>query len=179
MGRSLRCSGAVGLVGHAPVEYRHAMSALEPGDAAPDFTLFDDHGDTVSLSDFAGRRLVLYFYPAAMTPGCTTQACDLGDRHQTFAGAGYAIVGISPDPVARLATFVEKERLPFPMLSDPDHAVAAAYGAWGTKQNYGREYQGIIRSTFVVDGKGVITTAWRNVKAAGHGERLLRRISGD
>ncbi len=152
---------------------------VEAGDRAPAFTLVDHTGAKVSLRDFAGRNLVLYFYPKAMTPGCTTQACDLRDRHQALAKAGYAIVGISPDPVARLATFVEKEHLPFPMLSDPDHAVAAAYGAWGTKQNYGRGYQGIIRSTFMIDGKGVITTVWRNVKAAGHGERLLRRVSGD
>ncbi|MBI5156719.1 MAG: thioredoxin-dependent thiol peroxidase [Acidimicrobiia bacterium] len=152
---------------------------VDAGDRAPAFALQDHTGARVSLRHFAGRNLVIYFYPKAMTPGCTTQACDLRDRHETFAKAGYAIVGISPDPVARLATFVEKEHLPFPMLSDPDHAVAAAYGAWGTKQNYGREYQGIIRSTFVVDPKGVITTAWRNVKATGHGERLLRRISGD
>ena len=151
---------------------------IEIGDRAPAFTLEDHTGTRVSLRDFKGKHLVVYFYPKAMTPGCTTQACDLRDRYQSFAAAGYAIVGISPDPVSRLATFAAEEHLPFPMLSDPDHAVAAAYGAWGMKKNYGREYQGIIRSTFVIDGSGVVTTAWRNVKAAGHADRLLGLISG-
>ena len=149
---------------------------IEVGDRAPTFTLLDHTGARVSLRDFKGKHLVVYFYPKAMTPGCTTQACDLRDRYQTFVAAGYGIVGISPDPVDRLARFALEERLPFPMLSDPDHKVAAAYGAWGTKKNYGREYQGIIRSTFVIDPAGVVTTAWRNVKAAGHGDRLVREI---
>lgn len=149
---------------------------IEVGDRAPAFTLLDQDGDPVSLGDFAGKHLVVYFYPKAMTPGCTTQACDLRDRHERFTAAGYAIVGISPDPVSRLAKFREQHELPFPMLSDPDHAVAAAYGAWGVKKNYGREYTGLIRSTFVIDSSGIVTTAWRNVKASGHADRLLRAI---
>jgi thioredoxin-dependent peroxiredoxin len=149
---------------------------IEVGDRAPDFTLLDQDGSPVSLGDFASRHLVVYFYPKAMTPGCTTQACDLRDRHERFTAAGYAIVGISPDPVSRLAKFREQHELPFAMLSDPDHVVAAAYGAWGVKKNYGREYTGIIRSTFVIDPSGTVTTAWRNVKASGHADRLLRAI---
>jgi thioredoxin-dependent peroxiredoxin len=147
---------------------------LEPGDRAPDFSLADDTGTTVSLGDYAGRHLVLYFYPKAFTSGCTTQACDLRDRHETLAAAGYAIAGVSPDPVERLADFRAEHDLPFPLLSDEDHAVASAYGAYGTKKNYGREYEGIIRSTFVIGPDGHIVEAWRNVRAAGHGDRVVR-----
>lgn len=149
---------------------------VEAGDRAPKFKLRDETGKSVSLSDFAGKGLVIYFYPKAFTPGCTTQACDLRDSHQRFLASGHAVVGISPDPVEKLAKFREEYGLPFSVLSDADHNVAEAYGAWGTKKNYGREYQGIIRSTFVIDGKGVVTTAWRNVKSAGHADRLLREI---
>jgi thioredoxin-dependent peroxiredoxin len=147
---------------------------LEPGDRAPDFSLADDTGKTVSLGDYAGRHLVLYFYPKAFTSGCTTQACDLRDRHETLAAAGYAIAGVSPDPVERLADFRAEHDLPFPLLSDEDHAVASAYGAYGTKKNYGREYEGIIRSTFVIGPDGHIVEAWRNVRASGHGDRVVR-----
>lgn len=147
------------------------------GDRAPAFTLLDETGSPVSLSDFTGRNLIVYFYPKAFTPGCTTQACDLRDRHERFAAAGYAVVGVSPDPVSRLARFREEHRLPFPVLSDPDHAVAEAYEAWGRKKNYGREYEGIIRSTFVIDGSGMITKVWHNVKVAGHADRLLGEIA--
>lgn len=146
------------------------------GDRAPAFTLRDDSGAPVSLSDFAGRGVVVYFYPKAFTPGCTTQACDLRDRHDAIASAGYAVIGISPDPVDRLARFRAEHDLPFPMLSDPDHTVAAAYGAWGTKKNYGREYQGIIRSTFVVGADGTVEQAMVNTRAAGHGDRVLRAL---
>lgn len=150
---------------------------LSPGDPAPDFTLPDDAGNAVSLTDFAGRGLVLYFYPKAFTPGCTTQACDLRDRHTAITDAGYTVLGVSPDPVERLAAFRAEHHLPFRMLSDPDHAAAAAYGAWGTKKNYGREYQGIIRSTFVIGPDGTIAQAMVNTKAAGHGERLVRGLT--
>ncbi len=150
---------------------------VEAGDRAPKFKLRDETGKSVSLSDFAGKSLVVFFYPKAFTPGCTTQACDLRDSHQQFIAAGHKVVGISPDPVEKLAKFREEYELPFSVLSDPDHTIAEAYGAWGTKKNYGKEYEGIIRSTFVIDGKGVITTAWRNVKAAGHADRLLREIA--
>lgn len=146
---------------------------VEIGDQAPAFELTDDSGDTVALDGFRGRQLIVYFYPKAMTPGCTTEACDFRDRSDRLQEAGYAVVGISPDPVARLAKFKEKERLTFPLLADEDHAVAAAYGAWGTKKNYGREYQGIIRSTFVIGPAGTIERVYRNVRAKGHVDRLI------
>jgi thioredoxin-dependent peroxiredoxin len=152
---------------------------LEAGDRAPDFSLTDHAGRTVSLSDYAGKNLVLYFYPKAFTPGCTTQACDFRDRHDALTAAGYEVVGVSPDPVERLADFRDEHGLPFPLLSDEDHAVASAYGAYGTKKNYGREYQGIIRSTFLIGPDGTIVEAWRNVKAAGHGDRVVRVAGGE
>ncbi len=143
---------------------------------APDFTLEDHDGKPVSLGDFAGRRLIVFFYPKAMTPGCTTEACDFRDRYEQFLDAGFEIVGISPDPPERNARFREKEGLPFPLLSDTDHRVAEAFGAWGTKKNYGREYEGLIRSTFVVEPDGTISHAYRNVRAKGHVERLVRDL---
>jgi peroxiredoxin Q/BCP len=152
---------------------------LNIGDPAPEFSLANDAGDTVSLADFSGSRVLMYFYPKAFTPGCTTQACDLRDRYEVFESAGYSIVGISPDPIEKLAEFRAEHNLPFPMLSDPDHAVAAKYGAWGTKKNYGREYEGLIRSTFVVGADGVIEQAWRNTRASGHGDRMVRNLTGD
>lgn len=151
---------------------------VEIGDRAPNFSLADDTGSLVSLGDYAGRSLILYFYPKAFTPGCTTQACDLRDRYEALAAAGYEIVGISPDPVERLADFRAEHDLPFPMLSDEDHAVARSYGAYGIKKNYGREYEGIIRSTFVIGPDGTITEAWRNTKAKGHGDRVAKAVTG-
>ncbi len=147
------------------------------GDRAPSFSLLDDSGKKVSLSDFTGSGLVIYFYPRAFTPGCTTQACDLRDRHERFLDSGYQVIGISPDPVDRLTKFRAEKELPFPLLSDPNHKVAAAYGAWGTKRNYGRDYQGIVRSTFVIDDTGIVTGAWRNVRASGHADRLLSDLT--
>lgn len=149
---------------------------IDVGDRAPAFRLTADDGAKVALGDFKGRKLVVYFYPKAFTPGCTTQACDLRDDYDRFIAAGYAVVGISPDAPDKLARFRQEYRLPFPLLADTDHAVAAAYGAWGTKKNFGREYQGIIRSTFLIDGSGVVTEAWYNVKASGHADRLLRQL---
>ena len=149
---------------------------IDVGDRAPAFRLTSDDGAKVALGDFKGRNLVVYFYPKAFTPGCTTQACDLRDDYDRFIAAGCAVVGISPDAPDKLARFRKEYRLPFPLLADTDHAVAAAYGAWGTKKNYGREYQGIIRSTFLIDGSGVVTEAWYNVKASGHIDRLLRQL---
>jgi thioredoxin-dependent peroxiredoxin len=151
---------------------------LDIGDRAPDFTLPDDRGGTVALTDYSGKHLVVYFYPKAFTPGCTTQACDLRDGHASFLARGFEIAGISPDPVERLARFREEHRLPFPLLSDEDATVARAYGAYGTKKNYGREYEGIIRSTFVIGPDGTILEAWRNVKAKGHADRLARATGG-
>jgi peroxiredoxin Q/BCP len=152
---------------------------IEAGDQAPDFTLSDHEGKTVALADFSGSHLLMYFYPKAFTPGCTTQACDLRDRHDVFLDAGWKVVGISPDPANKLSEFHAEYNLPFPLLSDEDHSVASAYGAWGTKKNYGREYEGLIRSTFVIGPSGVVEQAKRNVKASGHGERMVRQISTD
>ena len=145
---------------------------LEPGDAAPDFSLTDDQGQTVSLSDFAGSTLVLYAYPAAMTPGCTTQACDFRDSLDALNAAGVKVVGIRPDKPEKLAKFRERDGLTFPLASDPDHAVLEEYGAWGEKNLYGKKYIGVIRSTFVINGDGKIEKAMYNVKAKGHVAKL-------
>jgi peroxiredoxin Q/BCP len=149
---------------------------IDVGDKAPEFALPDESGVTRSLSEYTGKHLIVYFYPKAMTPGCTTEACDFRDNSDRLLSAGFAVVGISPDPPSRLATFKRREQLSFPLLSDEDHEVAAAYGAWGTKKNYGREYQGLIRSTFVVDSVGMVSHVYRNVKAKGHVERLVREL---
>lgn len=149
---------------------------LQPGDKAPQFTATNHTGATVSLADLKGRHLVLYFYPKAFTPGCTTESCDFRDNHRAFRKAGYEILGISPDPPARLAEFRAEYDLTFPLLSDEDHAIAAAYGAWGLKQNYGKEYEGLIRSTIVIDGKGRVEHAWYGIKATGHVERVKREL---
>lgn len=140
------------------------------------FTLNDQRGDTVSSADYAGRRLVIFFYPKAMTPGCTGEACDFRDRYDAFDEAGYAVVGVSPDPPQANAEFAEHNDLGFPLLSDPDHEVASRYGAWGTKTNYGREYQGLIRSTFVLGPDGALEHEWRNVRAKGHVARVAREL---
>lgn len=139
---------------------------------APRFTLPDQDGNPVSLKDLLGAPLILFFYPAAMTPGCTTEACDFRDSYDELLEAGYQVVGISPDAPERNKQFREKEGLPFPLLSDPNHKVAEAFGAWGPKKNYGREYEGLIRSTFFIDTDGTITRAMRNVRATGHVARV-------
>jgi len=151
--------------------------ALEIGDAAPDFTLIDHTGAPVSLGDFAGDRVIIYFYPAAFTPGCTGESCDFRDRHETLQAAGYRLVGISPDDPATLARFRDEYDLPFPLLSDPDHTVAAAFGAWGLKKNYGKEYEGLIRSTFSIGPDGTVEKAWYNVRAKGHAGRVERELA--
>jgi len=152
------------------------MTRLAPGDRAPAFTLLDDHGDKVSLSAFKGESVVLYAYPAAMTPGCTTQACDFRDSLATMHGAGYVILGISPDPVDKLAQFRERDGLTFPVLSDPDHKVLEKYGAYGEKKLYGKTVVGVIRSTFVIGPQGGIEHAFYNVKATGHVAKLRRDL---
>jgi peroxiredoxin Q/BCP len=151
---------------------------LEAGSEAPFFRRLDHDGNEVSLDDYAGHRLVVFFYPRAFTPGCTTESCDFRDRHETFYSAGYEIVGVSPDPPEKLASFRQQHELPYPMLSDEDHAMAEAYGAWGTKKNYGREYEGLIRSTIVIDDSGAVEHAWYNVRAKGHAERVERTLVG-
>ena len=145
---------------------------LAPGDPAPDFTLTAHDGSSVTLSQLRGEHVVVYFYPAAMTPGCTTQACDFRDSLDALAAAGYRVLGVSKDPVARLAEFAERDGLTFPLLSDPDHRVMEAYGAWGEKTNYGRTTVGVVRSTVVVDPRGVVELAQYNVRATGHVAKL-------
>ncbi|CAI9407632.1 MULTISPECIES: thioredoxin-dependent thiol peroxidase [Aestuariimicrobium] len=153
---------------------------LDIGSPAPEFSLPDATGAEVSLADFAGRRVVVYFYPAAMTPGCTIQAVDFTAAQQEFRDAGYEIVGISPDSVDKLATFRDKEALGVTLLADPDRQALNAYGAWGTKMLYGKEITGVLRSTFVVDvdeaGSGTIALAQYNVKATGHVDKLKRDL---
>ena len=148
---------------------------LAPGDQAPAFTLTDDHGNEVSLSDFAGSTVVLYAYPAAMTPGCTTQACDFRDSLSALQAAGIQVVGISPDSPEKLAKFREKDGLTFPLLSDPDKSVLEAYGAFGGKTMYGKTVVGVIRSTFVIKD-GVIDRAMYNVRAKGHVAKLRNEL---
>lgn len=152
-------------------------SKLEPGDIAPAFTLPDQDGKDVSLADYAGRKVVVYFYPAAMTPGCTTEACDFRDNLAALDDVGYAVVGISPDEPEKLAAFRDHDRLNFPLLSDVNREVMTAYGAYGEKQNYGKTVMGVIRSTFLVDENGRIAKAQYGVKATGHVARLLRDLS--
>ena len=156
------------------------MAKLQVGDVAPTFTLPDADGKEVSLADFAGRRVIVYFYPAAMTPGCTTQAIDFTANADEFDDAGFDVIGISPDSPAKLASFRDKESLDVVLLSDEDQSVMNAYGAYGTKMLYGKEIEGVIRSTFVVDvdaeGRGTISVAQYNVKATGHVGRLRRDL---
>jgi peroxiredoxin Q/BCP len=149
---------------------------LEPGDKAPSWKLPTADGKTLSLADLQGKKVVLYAYPAAMTPGCTTQACDFRDSLASLQAHGYAVVGISPDAPAKLAKFVERDALTFPLVSDADKSVLTAYGAYGEKQNYGKTVMGVIRSTFVIDEKGKIEHAFYNVKAKGHVAKLRRDL---
>lgn len=155
------------------------MTTLTPGTTAPEFTLADANGTSVSLSDFRGTKVILYFYPAAMTPGCTTQACDFRDNLASLQGAGYVVLGVSKDPVSELAKFVERDALTFPLLSDEDLSVQHAYGAWGEKKLYGKPVVGSIRSTFVIDERGVIEHALYNVKATGHVASLRKKLGLD
>lgn len=156
------------------------MARLQVGDPAPPFTLPDANGTPVSLADYAGRRVVVYFYPAALTPGCTVEAVDFSAALDDLASAGYAVVGISPDKPEKLQRFRTKETLAVTLLSDPDREVLTAYGAFGTKMLYGKEIEGVIRSTFVIEvdaaGKGTVRLAQYNVKANGHVGRLLRDL---
>jgi peroxiredoxin Q/BCP len=149
---------------------------LEVGDPAPDFTLPDADGRPVSLSDYRGRRVIVYFYPAASTPGCTTQACDFRDNLADLGEAGLDVVGISPDKPEKLARFRDVEGLTFPLLSDPDKHVLQAWGAFGEKQMYGRTVTGVIRSTFVVGPEGTVEEARYNVRASGHVAKLRRDL---
>jgi thioredoxin-dependent peroxiredoxin len=151
---------------------------VEVGMLAPDFTLPANNGETVKLSSFKGKNVILYFYPKDMTPGCTTEACDFRDQHESFKGLDAIILGISPDPVDRHMKFVEKHGLPFLLLADQDHQVAEAYGVWKLKKNFGKEYMGIERSTFVINKEGKIAKEWRKVKVKGHVEEALVFLGG-
>ena len=152
---------------------------LSPGDPAPAFTLPDADGTPVSLADFRGRKLVLYVYPAASTPGCTTQACDFRDSLSSLKSAGYEVLGLSPDKPEKLARFRDAEGLTFPLLSDPSKEVLTAYGAYGEKSLYGKTVVGVIRSTFVIDESGTVQTASYAVKAKGHVAKLRRDLGID
>ena len=153
-----------------------AEERLAPGDQAPDFTLPDADGNQVSLSSLRGQRVIIYFYPAAMTPGCTKQACDFRDSQADLSQAGFAVLGISPDSPAKLAKFRDRDGLTFPLLSDPDRQVLQAYGAYGEKTMYGKKSVGVIRSTFVVGADGKIEQALYGVKATGHVARLRQEL---
>lgn len=155
------------------------MTQLQTGTPAPDFTLQDQDGSPVTLRDLRGQRVILYFYPAAMTPGCTTQACDFRDNLSSLQAAGYTVLGVSPDEPAKLREFRQHDAITFPLLSDPDHAVHESYGVWGEKTMYGKTVIGVIRSTFVIDEDGTIAQALYNVKATGHVARLRESLGVD
>ncbi|QFT88055.1 Putative peroxiredoxin bcp [Bacillus sp. THAF10] len=149
---------------------------VETGKKAPQFSLLSNTGETVSLSDFEGKNVVLYFYPKDMTPGCTTQACDFRDMHEDFSDLDTVILGVSPDPQSRHEKFIEKHGLPFLLLVDEDHEVAEQFGVWKLKKNFGKEYMGIERSTFLINKEGQLVKEWRKVKVKGHVEEALNYI---
>ncbi|MGH2906099.1 MAG: thioredoxin-dependent thiol peroxidase [Solirubrobacterales bacterium] len=150
---------------------------LEAGDKAPNFKLQNQDDETMQLKDFAGKTLVLYFYPRADTPGCTTQACGIRDRLDEYAAAGAVIVGVSPDEPAALAKFKQKHKLPFDLLADPDHAVADAYGAWGEKSMYGKQYMGILRNTYIIDGQGKLAAVLPKIQPKKHDSLVLKALA--
>lgn len=155
------------------------MGKLEPGQPAPSFTLLDDQGTEVSLESLRGSKVILYVYPAAMTPGCTTQACDFRDSLDSLKAAGFVVLGLSPDKPEKLAKFRDRDGLTFPLLSDPDKTTLEAYGAFGEKMMYGKKVTGVIRSTFIIDESGVIESAQYNVRAKGHVAKLRRELGLD
>jgi thioredoxin-dependent peroxiredoxin len=150
--------------------------APQPGERAPDFTLADQDGNPVSLSGLRGKTVVLYFYPKADTPGCTTQACGVRDRQADYERAGAIVLGVSPDPIKRVAAFDQKYGLGFPLLADEDHSVAEAYGVWVEKSMYGRTYMGMERTTYVISPEGVVTHVFRRVKPAEHDQLVLEAL---
>jgi len=154
------------------------LARLAPGDLAPAFTLPDQDANPVSLADFAGRKVIVYFYPTDDTPGCTKEACQFNDNLAAFERADVAVLGVSPDDDRSHTTFREKFGLSFPLLSDPDHTIMTAYGAWGEKSLYGKVVTGVIRSTFVVDEAGRVQRAWYNVRADGHAAKVLIEVGG-
>ncbi|UBM62806.1 thioredoxin-dependent thiol peroxidase [Candidatus Sulfidibacterium hydrothermale] len=153
------------------------MTKLQKGDKAPDFKGIDQNGNPVSLADFKGKKLILYFYPKDNTPGCTNEACNFRDHYDFWLSKGYAIVGVSPDSVASHQKFIEKHQLPFTLISDPEKVIIKAYGAWGPKKLYGREYEGLIRSTFVIDEEGKIVEVFGKVKTKEHTEQIVKKLN--
>lgn len=153
------------------------MNTLAIGQKVPDFTLPSSSGQEVSLSDYLGRKVILYFYPKNMTPGCTQEACEFRDVHDQITALGAVVLGISPDPVASHVKFTEKNSLPFPLLSDVDHKVSEMFGVWQLKKLYGKEFMGIVRSTFLIDEQGILVEEWRKVRVKGHVEKTLAELS--
>ena len=153
------------------------MARWKRGDPAPEFALRSDSGETIRLRDLRGRRVVLYFYPKDDTPGCTVEACGFRDRHDALDDARAVVLGVSPDDVASHVRFKEKHDLPFPLLADPDHRVASAYGAWGKKKMYGKEYEGVLRQTFVIDEQGNFLKVFEKVTPQGHAEEILQVLA--
>lgn len=152
------------------------MSILKTGDKAPDFQATDQDGRTVSLKDFRGSRLILYFYPKDDTPGCTAEACNLKDNYQVLKDKGFRILGVSADPEASHKKFIAKYMLPFPLIPDKDKTILRAYGAWGLKKLYGKEYEGIIRTTYVIDPKGIIEKVFTKVDTKNHAQQILEEM---
>jgi len=146
---------------------------LEAGQKAPDFTAVDQNGEPISLSQFQGQKVVLYFYPRDNTPGCTAQACDLRDNYQRLQAAGYQVIGVSTDSETKHRNFIAKHELPFPLIADTDHRVHELYGTWQLKKNYGKEYMGTVRTTFLIDENGVITEVIAKVKTKAHSAQIL------
>ncbi|VAW27706.1 Thiol peroxidase, Bcp-type [hydrothermal vent metagenome] len=153
------------------------MTKLNKGDLAPDFTAIKQDGETVSLTGFKGKKLILYFYPKDNTPGCTSEACNLRDNYDFWLSKGYAVVGVSPDSIASHQKFIAKYDLPFPLLSDPEKKIIKDYGAWGLKKLYGREYEGLIRSTFIIDEEGKIEAIFGKVKTKEHTEQIVNKLN--
>lgn len=151
---------------------------LQVGDAAPDFALSNGAGETIRLSDLRGKKVVLYFYPKDLTPGCTQEACDFRDRYAALQETGTVLLGVSPDSTKSHARFATKHTLPFPLLADEDHAVATAYGVWKEKSMYGRSFMGIERTTVLIDEDGKVARIWPKVKVAGHGDEVLAALQG-
>lgn len=152
------------------------MSHLKIGDTAPDFKGLDHNGNELTLSSFLGKNLIIYFYPKDDTPGCTAEACDLRDNYNMWLEKGYAVVGVSPDSMASHQKFAVKYALPFPLISDPEKVIIKAYGAWGTKKMYGKEYEGLLRTTFVINDKGVIEQVFTKVQTKDHTDQILKTL---
>jgi peroxiredoxin Q/BCP len=155
------------------------MKILEAGETAPDFDSLDDAGESIKLSDYRGREVILYFYPRADTPGCTKEACSFRDDYSAYEEAKIVILGVSPDTVRKQANFKEKWDLPFPLIADEDHSISEAYGVWGPKKFMGREYEGVHRTTFIIDKQGKIKQVFENVKPAEHSQEILAAIRSE